>query len=74
MIARAILPLLLLNVFIIHVHIELHRCHIFMSQQFLEAEGIFAEFEVANGKCVAEDVWTDTLARDPCSLLETPKE
>ena len=74
MIPRAILPLLFLNVFIIHVHVQLHRCHIFMTQQFLQAEGVLAEFQVANGKGVTEDVWTDALARDARSFLEASKQ
>src|SRR5690242_16236844 len=55
-------PLLCLDIDIIQVHIVLDCTDIFMPQQFLQAEDVPAEHEVAHCKGVPEDVGADTLA------------
>ena len=63
MIARTIFAFLLLDRRIIHVHIELDRRHILVPQEFLQAKGIIAQHQVANGKRMAKDVRTDAFLR-----------
>ena len=74
MIARAVLPLLRLNSLIVHMHIELHRRHILMPKQILQAERIVAQNEVADRKRVTKNVWTDPFPRNSGSLFQASKQ
>src|SRR5258708_18533212 len=65
MISRTVLPLLLLNIFIIHVHVQANRQEILVSQQFLERKRVVAQLQVTNGEGMTEDVRADALAGDP---------
>ena len=71
MISRTVLAFLFLNGLIVHVHIRvLDRGDVFVPKQFLEAEWIIAERQVANGKGMAQDLWTDVLVGDPSTFAE----
>ncbi len=74
MIARAILSLLCLNGLIIHMHIIFDRGHILMSEQFLQAERIVAQNEVADRKCMAKNVGTDPFPCDACSFFQAGEQ
>ncbi len=64
-ITGAILPLLRLDGLVIHVHVVLHRGHVFMSQQFLEAERVVAQHQVTDGERMTENVGTHALSEMP---------
>ncbi len=67
MIAWAVLVLLRLDGLVVHVHVVLDRRHIFMAQQFLQAERVMAQHQVADGKRMPEDMRADAFEeqRDP---------
>ncbi len=74
MIAWTVLALLRLDGSIVHLHIIFDRCHVLMSKKLLQAERIIPKRQIASGKGVPEDVWTDAFARHPCPFLETRKQ
>ncbi len=74
MIARTELALLLLDERIIHMHIVLHRCQVFMSEQFLQRKGVIAQNQVADRKGVPQNVRTDALVGDASPLLDAGKQ
>jgi len=74
MIARAILALLGLDGLIIHMHIVLDGGHVLVPQQFLQAKGIVAEHQVADGEGMPEDVRTDAFPRHPRTLADASEE
>ena len=74
MIARTVLALLRLDRLIVHVHVVFDRRHILMPQQFLQAKGVIAQHQVANGEGMAEDVGADALAGDTRSLPDALEE
>ena len=73
-ISRAVLALLRLDCLVVHVHVVLHSAHILVTQQFLQAERIIAQHQVADREGVPEDVRTDALVRDPGSLANARKQ
>jgi len=74
MVARAVLALLGLDRLIVHVHVVLDGRHILMPQQFLEAKGVIAQHQVADGEGMAEDVRADALAGDARSFTDALEE
>ena len=74
MVAGAVLALLLLNIVVVHVHVEPHGREVLMPQQLLEREGVVAQLEVADREGVAEDVRADTLAGDASPLAQAREE
>ena len=74
MITRAEFALLALNGLVIHAHVHFDRCHIFMSEQFLQTEWIASVDQVANGKGMPQNMRTDPFASDLCAFLESIKE
>src|SRR5260370_41350747 len=70
MISRTVLAFLRLNGLIIHVHVVLDRRNVLVAKQFLEAEWIIAQHQVANGKSMAQDMGTDALVSNPCSFAD----
>ncbi len=70
MVARAVLTLLCLDGLIVHMHVVLDGRHVLMSQQFLQTEGIVAQYQVADRKGMTEDVRADALVSDPCTLAD----
>ena len=74
MIARTILALLRLDRLIVHVHVVLDRRHILMPQQFLQAKGVIAQHQVANGEGMAKNVRADALIGDARSFTDALEE
>jgi hypothetical protein len=74
MVARAVLTLLRLDGLIVHMHVVLDGRHVLMSQQFLQTEGIVAQYQVADRKGMTEDVRADALVSDPCTLADAFEE
>jgi len=70
-IPRTVLALLLLNIIVIHAHVELDGGHIFMAEQLLQAERVVAGLQVADGEGVPQDVRADALVGDVGPLLES---
>jgi hypothetical protein len=73
-IARAVLPLLLLNIIVIHVHVQAHRREVLVPQQLLERKWVVTQLEVADGEGVAEDVRADALAGNPSPLAQAREQ
>jgi hypothetical protein len=61
---------MLLPLLIIPMHIEPHRRHIFMTQDFLEAERVPAQLQIPNGKRMTENGWTDPFPGNSCTFFE----
>ncbi len=59
---------------VVHMHVVLDGRHVLMSQQFLQTEGIVAQYQVADGKGMAENVRTDALVSDPRTLSDAFEE
>jgi len=74
MITGAVLALLRLNGLVIHMHIVLHRRHVLVSQQLLQAEGVVAQYQVADGEGMTEDVGIDAFVRNPGAFTQARKE
>ena len=74
MVSWTIFALLRLDGLVIHMHVILDGGHIFMPQEFLEAKGVIAQDQIANGKGMAKDVRTNALVGDPCAFAQTSKE
>ena len=68
MITGTVLALLGLDGLVVHMHVVLDGRHVLVSQQLLQAEGVVAQHQVANGKRVAQNVRADALAGDARAL------
>ena len=67
----AVLALLGLDGLVVHVHIVVDGGHVLVAQQFLQAEGVIAQHQVADGERVAQDVralfgWSSTWMSSRC--------
>lgn len=74
MITRAELALLIVKGLVVHPHVDFDGRHIFVSEQFLQAERITTIDQVANGKGVSQNMRTDAFARNPGAFFEPLKE
>src|SRR6266516_127058 len=74
MIARTILPFLLLDQLIIHMHIEANGRQVLVPQKLLKAKGIIAEHKVAQSKRMTKDVRTDAFVGNACTLTNALEE
>jgi len=74
MITGAVLAFLRLDGLVVHVHIILDGSHILVSQQFLQAEGVIAQHQVANGERMTQDVGADAFISDPGAFAQARKE
>ena len=74
MIPWTVLALLLLNIVIIHAHVELDRGHVFVAEQLLQAERVVARLQVADGEGVPQDVRADALVGDVGPLFESREQ
>src|SRR5207248_2122847 len=64
MIPGTVLALLLLNIVVVHAHVELDGGHVLVPKQFLQAERVVARLQVADGEGVPQDVRADALVGD----------
>src|SRR5258708_5196599 len=74
MVAGAKFALLTLDGLVIHAHIDLHRRHILMSEQFLQAEWIAPVDQITDRESMPQNVRTHPLAGNSGTVLETSKE
>ena len=56
------------------MHVVLDRRHILMPQQFLQAKGVIAQHQVADGEGMAENVRADALLCNPRTFANACKE
>ena len=73
-IAGTVFAFLLLNGGIIHMHIVLDGGYIIVSQQYLQAERIIAQHEVAHGEGMTQNVRTDAFAGDASPLAKAGEQ